>query len=238
MSATLENDSQYRTNLFFGETLIPEASTEELVEESGEETSVSSQCRKFMLWIDGVGGWQLCTGNSFIIGAPSLEKESADIALLANVSRQHASLYCEGEDWRLTAHQPTQVAGKLIESETVIRSGDQICMAERVRLGFRIPSVLSTAAVIDFESDHRPSYSVDGIILLTDHCLLGPRRDHHIYCSHWPDLVVLFEQDGELRCRSNSTLHADGAVVRDSAPLSHGTVITGEELRFRVEQMD
>ena len=238
MSATLENDSQYRTNLFYGETLTTEGWPEELVQESREEQSVSSQCRKFMLWIDGVGGWQLCTGSSFVIGAPSLEKESADIALLANVSRQHALLSCEGEEWRLTAHHPTHVAGKLIESDTAIRSGDQICMAERVRLGFRIPSVLSTAAVIDFESDHRPSYSVDGIILLTDHCLLGPRRDHHIFCNDWPDLVVLFEQDGELRCRSNSTLHADGEVIRDSAPLSHGTVITGEDLRFRVEQMD
>ena len=54
----------------------------------------------------------------------------------------------------------------------------------------------------------------------------------------WMLLVVLFEQDGELRGRSNSTLHADGEVIRDSAPLSHGTVITGEDLRFRVEQMD
>ena len=150
----------------------------------------SSGCNKYLLWIDGVGAWQLCAGPAFVVGAPSFEQQSADIALLANVSRRHATITYSGEDWRLDAHQPTSVAGRMVPDTCSLRSGDQICLAERVKLGFRIPSVLSTSAVIDFESDHRPSHSLDGIILLSDHCLLGPRRDHHVFCAHWPDLVV------------------------------------------------
>lgn len=191
-----------------------------------------------MLWIDGVGAWQLCVGGSFVVGAPSFEQRSADIALLANVSRYHATLSWSGEAWRLDAHHRTSVSGREVTGSTILRSGDEIRLAERVRLGFRIPSVLSTSAVIDFESDHRPSHSVDGIILLADHCLLGPRKDHHICCSDWPDLVVLYFHNDQLRCRSKMSLIVDGAGIADSAVLTHGSVVATDALRFRVEQME
>lgn len=193
---------------------------------------------RYMLWIDGVGAWQLCVGQTFIIGAPSMEGRSADIALLANVRRNHAELSRSGESWQLVAHDVTCVSGKEVADKTFLRSGDEIRLAERVRLGFRIPSVLSTSAVIDFESDHRPSHSVDGIILLADHCLLGPRTDHHIHCGGWPDVVVLYCQDHELRCRSKTPLTVDGRLITDSATLKHGSVVQADELRFRVERMD
>lgn len=206
-------------------------------DELGNHTLNSQPCQRYMLWIDGVGAWQLCAGQRFDIGSPSLERRPADIALLANVSRQHASLVHSGSDWKLQAHQRTAVAGRQVTDSTVLRSGDQICLADRVQLGFRIPSPLSFSAVIDFESDHRPTYSVDGIILMTDHCLLGPRADHHVWCRHWPEMVVLFLLNGQLYCRSKVQLEIDGIPADGPAALSHGSVVTAEEMRFRVEQM-
>lgn len=193
--------------------------------------------KSYMLWIDGVGAWQLYVGSSFTIGAPTFESRSADITLLANISRQHAALHYDSDQWRVTADQPASVSGKTVRKSTGIRSGDQLCLAERVRLGFRIPSVLSSSAVVDFESNHRPTHTVDGIILMVDHCLLGPRRDHHICCPDWPDVVVLYAQKGSLRCRSSFPLTVDGKPVKESAPLSHGAVVDGEELRFRIEEI-
>ena len=76
----------------------------------------TSPCKKYMLWIDGVGAWQLCVGESFVVGAPSFEKKSADIALLANISRMHASVEHSGEEWRLIAHQPTTVSGRTVKA--------------------------------------------------------------------------------------------------------------------------
>ena len=232
-TGTLEMDSQHqRKDRWFRDTCVPQKTVFKAPRVKAAHSN------RYMLWIDGVGAWQLCVGESFIVGAPSFDGPSADIALLANVSRHHATLQRDGESWQLEAQQKTSVSGKTVDKSTSLRSGDEICLAERVRLGFRIPSVLSTSAVIDFESDHRPSHSVDGIILLSDHCLLGPRRDHHIYCSNWPDVVVLYSQNNELRCRSKAALTVDGAVVKDSAPLNHGSVVTADELRFRVEKMD
>ncbi|MEZ6132862.1 MAG: FHA domain-containing protein [Planctomycetaceae bacterium] len=194
-------------------------------------------CRRYILWIDGVGAFQLCTGDRFVLGAPSFENRSADIALVANVSRKHATISRHRDAWRLEAHHNTRVAGQPVSGSVVLKSGDEICPAERVKLGFRVPSALSSSAVIDFESDHRPSYSVDGIILMADHCLLGPRSDHHVWCRHWPDMVVLFCQDGQLLCRSKSALAIDEVDIRESGILRHGSVVTSDDIRFRVEEM-
>ena len=190
---------------------------------------------RYMLWIDGVGAWQLCVGSQFLIGGPTLEHTSADICLMANLSRRHASLLRNGEDWFIHPHNSTVVSGRAVSGPTLLRTGDVICLAERVRLGFRIPSVLTGSAVIDFESPHRPAQSVNGIILMSDSILLGPRKDHHVNCPDWPEFVVIYNQEGVLHCRSKAALSVNGARVRDSARLSDGAVVSGDDFRFRIE---
>ena len=192
---------------------------------------------RYMLWIDGVGAWQLCVGSQFLIGGPTLEDKSADICLMANLSRRHASLLRNGEDWFIHPHNSTVVSGRAVTGPTLLRTGDEICLAERVRLGFRIPSVLAGSALIDFESPHRPAHSVNGIILMTDSILLGPRKDHHVCCPDWPELVVIYNQDGVLRCRSKAILTVNGVRVRDSAVLNDGAIVSGDDFRFRIEKL-
>lgn len=220
-------------DLWLDETCVPDSDTEQR-----DEPVRTSQCQRYILWIDGVGAWQVCVGDTVDIGGPTLDQSNADICLMANISRHHATISRDGEDWFIRARQATVVSGRTVRQESVLRTGDEIRLGERVRLGFRVPSPLATTAVIDFESDHRPACSVNGIVLMTDNCLLGPRRDYHIFCPDWPELVVLFQRDGRLCCRSNAPLRLDHATVRDVAELSHGSVISGEDFRFRVECPD
>ncbi len=201
------------------------------------EAVADSSIQRYMLWIDGVGAWQLCAGSQFLIGGPTLEHASADICLMANLSRRHATLQRTGEDWFIHPHQSTVVSGRAVTGPTLLRTGDAICLAERVRLGFRIPSVLSGSALIDFESHHRPVQTVNGIILMTDSVLLGPRKDYHICCPDWPELVVVYRQDGQLRCKSKAALKVNGERVRDSVVLNDGAIVSGEDFRFRVETL-
>ena len=199
-----------------------------------------SPVKSYMLWIDGVGAWQLYVGNSFSIGAPTFEAVSSDITditLLANISRRHAILQYDADQWRVVADHLTSVSDHVVDGTAGIRSGDQLCLADRVKLGFRVPSVLSSSAVIDFESNHRPAYTLDGIILMVDHCLLGPGRDHHIFCPDWPDVVVLYFRDRSLHCRSSLPLKIDGKPASPSAPLTHGAIVDGDDLRFRIEEI-
>jgi hypothetical protein len=204
---------------------------------TNREPIVTAQSNeRHLLWIDGVGAWQLCLGTEFLIGAPTQENPSADICLMANLSRKHATLLRKGEDWFIHPHQSTVISGRSALDSTLLRTGDMICLAERVRLGFRIPSVLSGSAVIDFESHHRPAQTVNGIILMTDSVLLGPRKDHHVCCPEWPELIVIYRQDGQLRCRSKAAMTVNEEPVRDSAVLRDGAIVSGDEFRFRIEK--
>lgn len=204
---------------------------------SRDKIVASSSCDRYMLWIDGVGAWQLCVGSQFLIGGPTLEGTSPDVCLMANLSRRHAALQRNGEDWFIHPYHSTVVSGRSVTGPTLLRTGDAICLADRVRLGFRIPSILSGSAMIDFESHHRPNHSVNGIILMTDSVLLGPRKDYHVCCSDWPELVVIYRQDGQLRCRSKAAMSVNGDRVRDSAALIDGAIVSGDDFRFRIERI-
>jgi hypothetical protein len=210
----------------------------ETTRELFRETDVSaSSCDRYMLWIDGVGAYQVCVGSEFLIGGPTMEQASADICLMANLSRRHATIQRRGEDWFILPHQSTVVSGRVVTGPTLLKSGDAMTLAERVRLGFRIPSVLAGTAIIDFESHHRPPQSVNGIILMTDSVLLGPRRDYHVCCPDWPDMVVIYRQDQQLRCRSKVPLTVNGDRIKDSVVLTDGALVSGEEFRFRIEKI-
>lgn len=203
-----------------------------------EETVVGKPVsHRYMLWIDGVGTWQVCLGSSFILGAPSFEDPVADVSLMANISRRHATLTNDRDCWSLEAHGESHVCGEAVSERTVLTSGDEIRLGRSVRLGFRIPSVLSTSAVLDFESEHRPTHTVDGVVLLSDHCLLGSRRDHHIRCSRWNETVVLFARENKLLCRSKAKMEINGNPVSDAQELSDGDLVSGTDFRFRVEKV-
>ena len=113
-----------------------------------------------MLWIDGVGAYLVCCSPQVTVGGPASGPGSADIELLANLSRLHATFVRSGEGYLLEAHSATKVAGRLVQGRTPLNDKYEIELGESVRLRFNLPTVLSATATIGFESDHRPSRSV------------------------------------------------------------------------------
>ena len=47
--------------------------------------------RRFLLWIDGVGGYLVCLGDEVILGQASSEYQ-VDIPIQADLSRRHAKI--------------------------------------------------------------------------------------------------------------------------------------------------
>jgi hypothetical protein len=193
---------------------------------------------RLMLWIDGVGAYLLCLGQRVSIGGPAVDRNPAEIPLLANLSRRHATFVRNGEGYLLEAHSPTRVAGRPIAERTYLNDGYNLEFGDSVRLRFRLPSVLSTSARLEFLSNHRPAYNVDGVILMDESCLIGPGAKNHVQCSGWPDSVVLFLRDGELFCKARSSLFIDGMPATDDVAIASGNVVTGTDFCFRVETIE
>lgn len=191
---------------------------------------------KFVVWIDRVGAFLLCLSSEVTIGGPAAEGVSADVALLANLSRRHATFVRSGERYVLTAHAPLQVAGRTVHDRVDLADGYVVALGANVRLKFRLPSVMSGTARVEFLSDHRPAHAADGIILMDETCLIGPGPENHIRCPGWPNSVLLIRREGRLWCKSRDDLFLGGRHAPDGGELEPGVVVTGADIRFRIEE--
>src|SRR5262245_27153102 len=63
---------------------------------------------RFLLWIDGVGGYLICLGNRIALGQATPEA-NVDVPLFADVSRFHATLTRDAEGYLLEAARTVRV---------------------------------------------------------------------------------------------------------------------------------
>lgn len=218
-----------------------------------------------VLWVDGVGGFLLCTGQHVVVGSGA----EADIAIRGNLSREHIRLTQANHDehWSITAWRPTSlqresVANGVSPSEwcplpidqpVALHDGDRLQLAGDVELTFRQPTLLSRSALLSLSSSHRWAAGIDGVVLFRDDCLIGPGGRTHIRSRKVKDPVVLFQRDGEYLCHQLSERHnrrlqptvtGGGQSMKanhstgqhvSSEPIRPGSVISAGGLRFRIE---
>jgi hypothetical protein len=189
----------------------------------------------YFLWVDGVGAFQVFTAPEITFGGPTRDKEPADLVLLANLSRRHATFVRSGEGYVLEAHSACKVADRLVEGRTHLNNNYRLELGSGVKLRFRIPSVLSATAVVDFISDHRPNRSIDGVILMDETCLLGPASDNHVVCPDWSDSVLLYRKGDGFWCKSRSQVAIDGKMMAEGGPVKPGSYVSGSDFGFRLE---
>lgn len=205
--------------------------------------------RRYMAWIDGVGAWLILTGNNVSVGRVANRgmgplanvsdgDDEADLALVANVSRRHASLNRVEENYLLQPHSRVSVFGRSVGGETVLPDECEVTLGDSVRIGFSVPTPLSASARLTFQSSHRPRLSVDGVVLMAETCLLGNGAENHIRCPEWSTSVVLARSGNGLSARSREPLFVDGKLAKGLSPVESGQVVTTGNYRFRLEALD
>ena len=193
---------------------------------------------RFHLWVDGVGGYLVCLQDRVTIGGPADADKQSDVTLLANLSRTHATFVRSGEGYIIEPLGTTFVGNRQILEPTPLSADYAVRLGANVELKFRLPSVLSGTSLLEFVSDHRPVYSVDGVIMMEDNCLMGPGREHHVHCHGWSDTVVLFRRDGDFWCKARNPVSIGGKAAREGGPIHPGDIVSsGTEVRFRLEEV-
>ena len=191
--------------------------------------------KRLVLWIDGVGAYLLCLKNEVTIGGPMQNTTPSELSLMANLSRCHATVVRDGEAYYLEAHAPVKVDGKRVDWRTHLNKNSDIHLGENVQLQFELPSVLSRSAVLKFISHHRPQFSVDGVVLMDENCLLGPGPENHIQCHQWKEPLLLYIKNGYLYCKSTDDIMVDDEPATGVTMIVPGQTVSGEDWRFRIE---
>lgn len=189
---------------------------------------------RLLLWVDGVGGYLVCMGNEVVLGQPSAES-SADVPILADLSRRHAVVRREGEGYTIEAIRTVQVNEKPVEGRVPLYDGSTIELGSGVRLRFTKPHPLSNTAKIEFISRHRTQPSTDGVLLMAESCILGPATTSHVVANRWEQEVVLFRKGTELGCRTAAKISVDGTNKEGRCMLRPKSRVEGAEFAFALE---
>jgi hypothetical protein len=188
---------------------------------------------RFLLWIDGIGGYLLCLGNQVTIGLASPEG-NVDIPLFADVSRHHATLTRDPEGYLLEAVRAVTVNGNPVE-RTLLHSGDRVTLGKSCQLLFQVPVPISASARLDLVSGHRLRLTVDAVLLMAESLVLGQGPQAHVILPELSRPVVLFRHPEGLGIRSGDTLLIDGRPCQDHGVLQAGASVRGEDFSLALE---
>lgn len=191
---------------------------------------------RFLLWIDAVGGYLVCLAEEIWIGQAAPGNNIA-VPIQAELSRRHAKLRRSGDGYVLEAEHPVTVHGAPLVGKHLLTDGDEFELGRGVKLRFRQPHPLSLTARLEIVSRHRTQPGCDGILLMAESCVLGPKWQSHVVCRDWANDVVLYRQENELFCRSVEQIAIDGVVIEGRGKLAPNSRVEGESLSFSLELM-
>lgn len=220
--------------------------------------------RRFMLWIDGVGGYLVCEADSVVIGQPdsvgsihparaqaetepphaALQQRldpagarEADVPILADLSRRHARIRRLGEDYLLDPFREVRINKRPVKVSTLLTDGAELELSPGVRLRFRRPHPLCATARLEFLSRHRTHPPADAVLLAAGTCILGPEPRAHVVCSDWQRPVLLFRLADGWHVRCAGRFQVDGAWAEGEAAIGPRSQIMGEEFSFYLEPL-
>jgi hypothetical protein len=197
---------------------------------------LTHQGERFLMWIDAVGGYLVCLGDTVSIGQ-GVPDCDVDMPIQGDLSRVHALIHRDGEGYLLEPVRGCSVNGRAAAGITALGDGDLITLGPSVQLTFRRPHPLSATARIELTSRHRTQPATDGIILMAESCVLGPGSTAHVACRQWTDDVVLTHQADQLHCRSRIALEIDGEIHSEGGPITRSSVIAGEDFSLSLEEV-
>lgn len=214
---------------------------------------------RWLMWVDGVGGYLLLPGNEWMIGGPSGADE-VEICIHGELPRRQACIRRQGSDYVLQPFAAAWLSGRRMTRPAVLRNDDRIVLGPQDRLGregddsqgtlgrdaeavpsrgvhlrFAQPHPLSPSARLVTLSRHRGRPRVDGIILLAETCILGPADSSHIVAPEAEEEVVLVYREQRWWCRSGEETIIDGTPQRGRAEVAPGQRIEAGGLAFSLE---
>lgn len=192
---------------------------------------------RFLLWVDGVGGYLVCLADEILLGQAT-SGNRVDVPIVGDLSRQHLKIRRAGEGYVLDPLHELKINGRSVRHSTALCNGDELEFGAGLRYRFRRPHALSASARLDPISHHRTQPSTDAVILMAESCVLGPGPHNHIVCRDWSADVVLSQRDGVLACRSLAPLEIDGQLHEGRGSISLQSRILGADFSMSLEELD
>jgi tetratricopeptide (TPR) repeat protein len=201
-----------------------------------ETTPAALSCPdRFLLWIDGVGGYLVCLGSRVHFGQ-AVPGSSVDVPMVADVSRLHAALSRDGEGYVLEAVRALQVNGQAV-TRALLRPGDRVTLGASCQFQFRQPVAASATARLDLVSGHRLPLGVDGILVMAETLVLGDGDQVHVTIPDLKSPVIFFRHKDGVGLRHSGGLTVNGQKIPERTILGPRALVEGDDFAFTVEPL-
>jgi hypothetical protein len=205
------------------------------------ESPVVGVVSRFMLWIDGIGGYLVCAGRTITLGAPG--EANVEVPIMADISRRHATIRRDGEHYLIDPLRPCFIDGRTIGESARLGTSAELGLGAdwnaAVRLRFRLPHAASLSARLDLESGHRFRPHADGVVLLADTCLVGPAKVCHVVAPGADRTHVLCRRaDGTIVFRTSGSYDVDGRKAVETSVVTRSSRIAGDDFLWQLEPLE
>jgi hypothetical protein len=190
---------------------------------------------RFMLWIDGVGGYLVCLNNRLTLGQATPDA-AVDIAFYADLSRLHANLTRDGSNYLVEAGRPLRVNGQPTE-KALLQPGDRVTLGTSCQMKFTQPVPVSATARLDLTSGHRLALAVEAVLLMADTLVIGPGTQVHVAVPDLSHQVILFRQKDGLAMRYPGSFMVDGQKCQERSQLGRNSKVAIDDCCFTVEMV-
>lgn len=198
--------------------------------------------RRFILWVDGVAGFLVCTAPRVTFGQAVLEGGPVDVPLFADVSRVHAELSRDGEGYLIEAGKAAAGGGRslLVNGKDVGRSvlapGDRVTLGATCQFLFHRPVPVSGTARLELTSGHRLVHAVEGVLLMANEVILGPPGGSHVVVPGVTERVLLYRSKDGLGVRvPGGKVVVNDRPHADRAPLPLPASVEADGVTFALE---
>lgn len=191
--------------------------------------------KRFLLWVDGVGGYLVCPAPRVTFGLATPDGP-VDVPLYADVSRLHAEVSRDGEGYVIESGKGVLVNGQEV-GRAVLTAGDRLTLGSTCQFMFHRPVSVSSTARLELTSGHRLTLPVDGVLLMGNELILGPGPQVHIPVSDSPVRVLLYRsKDGiGVRVEGDREFRVGDRPHTDRALLTFPSVVSTDTFAFAVE---
>ena len=203
---------------------------------SDQDFSLPPLSSSFLIWIDGVGGYLVCTDPINFIGQ-AVEGSTVSIPLQADVRQRHARIETIAGQHLVQPLGPVAIAGREVpvDESVAIKSGQLILLGDRVELAYRQDHPLSKSARLDFVSRHRTLPWSDGVILAGQSIVLGPNPNNHVFCPGWKADLILFRRNDQWFAKSKIGFCVDEQAMASEAEIRFDSCLYGDSFSLKLE---
>ncbi len=216
--------------------MIKEENTEPKKDSIDNHDPSHDSSQRFMIWVDGVGGYMVCPAPCNIVGQ-AVNQAMVQIPMQGDLQQKHIRFESVDGCHLLQPLAKVKIDEQDASESVQLKNGQIISLDSNVQLIYVQPHPLSKTARLDFQSRHRTSPWSDGILLASHPIILGPGKRNHVVCPKWANDLVIFRQGDQWKAKSSGSFTVDSVPQTGVAEISLTSRIEGDDFALSLEPL-